>query len=310
MPKSATPRQSPAAAARTGRATRAKAPGAPPGPPRSRRSGRFHRGGPRRGGSDPRAPRRPRFHDVAGARPHGDRGVHAQKRQLTIAQISQRTGIPRAAVRRCLYTLGQLGYVGSDDRRTFALRPKILELGHAYMSSSPLASSSQPVLDRVSDVIHESCSMAILDGDEILYIARSSTQDRIMSIDLGLGSRLPAHCTSMGRVLLAGLPPDELEAYPRPRSDDRVHEPHDHLAAEARGLRWRRCARDGYALVDQELEIGLRSLAVPVQDRHGRVAAAMNVGVQASRVTAADLESRILPELLTAGRELGMLLAV
>jgi IclR family pca regulon transcriptional regulator len=95
-----------------------------------------------------------------------------QKRQLTIAQISQRSGIPRAAVRRCLYTLGKLGYVGTEDRRTFTLRPKILELGHAYMTSSPLAASAQPVLDRVSDMIHESCSMAILDGDEILYIAR------------------------------------------------------------------------------------------------------------------------------------------
>ena len=232
-----------------------------------------------------------------------------QKRQLTIAQISQRTGIPRAAVRRCLYTLGRLGYVGSDDRRTFALRPKILELGHAYMTSSPLASSSQPILDRVSDVIRESCSMAILDGDEILYIARSSTHDRIMSIDLGLGSRLPAHCTSMGRVLLAGLAAPDLDAFlARVRMiayTNRTITSPQKLADAIAKVR-----RDGYALVDQELEIGLRSLAVPVQDRTGRVAAAVNVGVQASRVMAADLESRILPELLTAGRELGMLLSV
>ena len=187
-----------------------------------------------------------------------------QKRQLTIAQISQRTGIPRAAVRRCLHTLAELGYVGSDDRRTFALRPKILELGHAYMTSSPLASSSQPILDRVSEVIHESCSMAILDGDEILYIARSSTQDRIMSIDLGLGSRLPAHCTSMGRVLLAGLPPAELAAYlARVRiiayTNRTITSPHKLGEVVAR------VRANGYALVDQELEIGLRSLAVPVR---------------------------------------------
>jgi IclR family pca regulon transcriptional regulator len=232
-----------------------------------------------------------------------------QKRQLTIAQISQRSGIPRAAVRRCLHTLGKLGYVGSDDRRTFSLRPKILELGHAYMTSSPLAASSQPVLDRVSDVIHESCSMAILDGDEILYIARSSTRDRIMSIDLGLGSRLPAHCTSMGRVLLAGLSESDLAAYlTRVKiiayTNRTVTSPQK-LAQVIEGVR-----RSGYAIVDQELEIGLRSLGVPVRDHLGRTAAAINVGVQASRIAIADLETRILPELKAAAAELGMLLSV
>jgi len=237
------------------------------------------------------------------------RAFTRQKRQLTIAQVSQRTGIPRAAVLRCLYTLAQLGYVGTEDRRTFALRPKILELGHAYMTSSPLAASSQPILDRVSDVIHESCSMAILDGDEILYIARSSTQDRIMSIDLGLGSRLPAHCTSMGRVLLAGLPAEELNAYlGRVRIiayTNRTVTSVQKLAQVIDDVR-----RKGYALVDQELEIGLRSLAVPVHDHFARTPAAMNVGVQASRVTTTHLETHILPELQAAAREVGMLLSV
>jgi IclR family pca regulon transcriptional regulator len=232
-----------------------------------------------------------------------------QRRQLTIAQISQRTGIPRAAVRRCLHTLAKLGYVGSEDRRAFYLRPRILELGHAYMTSSPLASSSQPVLDRVSDVVHESCSMAILDGDEILYIARSSTKDRIMSIDLGLGSRLPAHCTSMGRVLLAGLAADELRAYlARVRIiayTNRTVTSTAKLEQVIHGVR-----RSGYAIVDQELEIGLRSLAVPVRDHVGRTAAAINVGVQASRVPMSDLEARVLPELRAAAQELGMLLSV
>ena len=237
------------------------------------------------------------------------RAFTRQKRHLTIAQISQRTGIPRAAVRRCLHTLGHLGYVASEDRRTFSLRPKILELGHAYMTSSPLAASSQPILDRVSDVIHESCSMAILDGDEILYIARSSTQDRIMSIDLGLGSRLPAHCTSMGRVLLAGLPQPELDAYLRrvkiiAYTNRTVTSPQK-LAQVIDDVRTK-----GYAVVDQELEIGLRSLAVPVHDHLGRTPAAINVGVQASRVSVADLEARVLPQLQAAGREVGMLLSV
>ena len=237
------------------------------------------------------------------------RAFTRQKRQLTIAQISQRTGIPRAAVRRCLYTLGQLGYVATEDRRTFFLRPKVLELGHAYMTSSPLAASSQPILDRVSDVIHESCSMAILDGDEILYIARSSVQDRIMSIDLGLGSRLPAHCTSMGRVLLAALPAPELAEYlgrvKMIAYTSRTVSSPQKLAEVLDEVR-----RDGYAIVDQELEIGLRSLAVPVHDHLGRTPAAINVGVQASRVSVADLEARVLPQLRAAAREVGMLLSV
>ncbi len=109
---------------------------------------------------------------------------------LTIAQLSQRTGIPRAAVRRCLYTLAKLGYVVADEARGYSLRPGILALGHAYLSSTPLAAMVQPLLDHISDALHESSSMAVLDSDEILYIARSTTTTRLMSIDLGIGSRL------------------------------------------------------------------------------------------------------------------------
>jgi len=130
-----------------------------------------------------------------------------------------------------------------------------------------------------------------------------------MSIDLGLGSRLPAHCTSMGRVLLAGLPAPELDAF-LARVRMIAYTNRTITSPQKLGEAIAKVRRDGYALVDQELEIGLRSLAVPVQDRTGRVAAAVNVGVQASRVTAADLESRVLPDLFAAGRELGMLLSV
>src|SRR5437763_3353009 len=141
------------------------------------------------------------------------RAFTQQRRHLTIAQLSQRTGIPRAAVRRCLYTLAKLGYVTSDDGRGYSLRPKVLALGHAYLSSTPLATMAQPLLDSISDRLHESSSMAVLEGDEILYVARSTTTTRLMSIDLGLGSRLPAYCSSMGRVLLADLPAAEIDAY-------------------------------------------------------------------------------------------------
>ena len=135
------------------------------------------------------------------------RAFSQHRHRQTIAQLSLRTGIPRAAVRRCLYTLQKLGYVAVDDGRAYTLRAQVLALGHAYLSSAPLATSAQPLLNQVSEAIHESCSMAVLDGDDILYVARSSGSSRIMSIDLGIGSRLPAFCTSMGRVLLAGLAP-------------------------------------------------------------------------------------------------------
>src|SRR5580658_5384566 len=134
-----------------------------------------------------------------------------KKRQLTISQVSNKTGFSRAAVRRCLYTLAKLGFAGSDDNRHFFLQPRVLALGHSYISSMPLATAAHPILERFSRMMHESCSIATLDGLDIVYVARANVT-RIMAIDLGVGSRLPAFCTSMGRVLLANLPPDELEA--------------------------------------------------------------------------------------------------
>ena len=232
------------------------------------------------------------------------RAFTQQKRRLTISQVSQRTGIPRAAVRRCLYTLGQLGYVKAEDGRDFSLSPRILSLGHAYLSSTPLATAAQPLLDRVSDVLHESCSIALLEGDEILYVARSSTNRRIMSVDLGIGTRLPAYCTSMGRVLLAHMAAPELDAYlgrvKMIQYTPRTLATAEKLRRELEGVR-----RTDHAIVDQELEIGLRSIAVPVRDRTGRVVAAMNIGTQASRVSLAELEKSFLRELQSAARELG-----
>jgi len=236
------------------------------------------------------------------------RGFSQQRRRMSIAQLSLRTGIPRAAVRRCLYTLGKLGYVASEDGRSFALRPQILSLGHAYLSSVPLVMAAQPVLDQVSAAIHESCSLAILDGDEILYVARSSASTRIMSIDLGVGSRLPAHCTSMGRVLLAGMPADDLAAFLR-RVKLAPFTPRTLVAKDRLAEAIAVVGRQQYALVDQELEIGLRSIAVPVKDFRARVAAAINVSVQATRVSVAEMEKTFLPALRAAADELGMMLA-
>jgi IclR family pca regulon transcriptional regulator len=221
----------------------------------------------------------------------------------TIGAIAQATGMSRAAVRRCLYTLQQLGYVGLDDGRHYALRPKILSLGYAFLSSSALVASAKPVLDQVAQTLHESCSMAVLEGDAIVYVARSAASRRLMSMDLGVGSRLPAYCTSMGRVLLAGLAPDALEKYlaglvPIAYTERTV------IRRDALRRILADVHRAGHAIVDQELELGLRSMAVPVRDLAGDVVAALNVSTHASRVSAEDLTQRCLPALLRAAEVL------
>ena len=229
-----------------------------------------------------------------------------QAQSQTIAQLSQKTGIPRAAVRRCLYTLAKLGFVVGNERH-FSLQPKILTLGHAYLSSTPLVVAAQPFLDQVNAKVHESCSMAILEEDEILYIARSRKTTRIMSIDLKAGSRLPAYCSSMGRVLLAHLPANDLKSYLARAKlkpfTERTITSKEKLTQVLESVR-----RNGYAIVDQELEVGLRSIAVPVKDANGNVVSAMNVGAQAARVGVRDMETQILPHLRVAAAELGGLL--
>jgi IclR family transcriptional regulator, pca regulon regulatory protein len=229
-----------------------------------------------------------------------------KKRQLTISQLSAKTGLSRAAVRRCLYTLAQLGFAGAEDGRHFYLGPRILALGYSYIVSMPLATAAQPVLERVSHELHESCSISTIDRSEIIYVARASVT-RIMSIDLGVGSRLPAFCTSMGRVLLASLPPEELESYlsatPLKRFTDRTI-----ISVEKLRQVLRLVGRNGYAIVDQELELGLRSMAVPIQNPEGKIVAALNVGTHAQRVSIQELQSKFLPRLRAAAQELSMLL--
>ncbi len=224
----------------------------------------------------------------------------------TIAELSMRTGIPRSAVRRCLLTLARLGYVAAEGRR-WSLRPKVLSLGAAYASSATLTTAAQRYLDQVSGAVRESCSLSVLDEGEILYLVRSAAAARIMSVDLRPGSRLPAYCTSMGRVLLAHLPPAELRAYLQSTRlvahTDRTLTTRDRLLQALEGVR-----RSGFAVVDQELELGLRSIAVPVRDAAGRVAAAMNVSAQAARVPLRELERRFLAPLQRAAAELGLVL--
>jgi IclR family pca regulon transcriptional regulator len=227
------------------------------------------------------------------------------RKPQTIAQISQKTGIPRAAVRRCLFTLQQLGYVDAE-LNNFSLRPKVLTLGYSYLSSTPLTVSSQPYLNAISRDLGESCSIAVLEDGEVLYVARSAAS-RVMSVALNTGSRLPAYCTSLGRVMLAYLAPDQLDAYfarakLRPMTDKTVTN-QKRLREILAGVR-----QDGYAINDEELELGLRSIAVPVRGASGQVVAALNVGAQAGRVSVERMREEFLPVLLRGAQELSVLL--
>jgi len=232
------------------------------------------------------------------------RAFSQQRPNQSISQLAVRTEIPRAAVRRCLHTLVRLGYGGHDtERRTFMLRPKVLSLGYAYLSSIPIVTLAQPVLDALSENLHESSSMAVLEADEIVYVARSKTTRRLMSVDLNVGSRLPAYCTSLGRVLLAGLPQEELKQYlarVQPvRFTPRTVTSRERLRAIIEATR-----EEGYSVVDEELEIGLRSIAVPIIDPRGRVSAAINASTQASRVPLQEFQHTFLPALRKAAAEL------
>jgi IclR family pca regulon transcriptional regulator len=224
-----------------------------------------------------------------------------QERPMTIAQASRLTGISRPAVRRCLLTLVKLGYAIHEGTH-YALRPKVMTLGYAYLSSTPLALRAQPLLDGLRDDLGESCSLGIADNDQLCYIARAEVS-RIMSIALRVGSRLPLYATSMGRVLLSGMTREERAAYFR-RTDLPAHTDSTETRPTRLHAICETIAEEGYALVDQELEQGLRSIAVPVLGPGGRVVAAINVGTQASRVSLAELRTRYLPPLRRCAREL------
>ncbi len=227
------------------------------------------------------------------------------RKPQTIANISQKTGIPRAAVRRCLHTLRELGYVDAE-LNNFSLRPKVLTLGYSYLSSTPLTVSAQPYLNNISRALNESSSLAVLEDDEVLYVARAATS-RVMSVALNTGSRLPAYCTSLGRVMLAYLPADELDQY---LARTRLRPMTEHTVTSVKRLReiLAGVRQAGYAINDEELELGLRSIAVPVRGASGKVLAALNVGAQAARVSVQQLEREFLPVLQRGAQELAILL--
>ena len=229
--------------------------------------------------------------------------------QMTISQLSNKTGLSRAAVRRCLYTLTKLGYAGAEDGQRYSLRPKMLTLSHTYTVSNTLASAAQPILQRLSEQHHESFSVATLDGDEIVYIARSQggPTQRLMSVDLHVGSRLPAYCTSMGRVLIASQPADLVDKY-LARVQIKPLTPKTVNSVDKLKLLLRNVRRNGYAICDQEFEMGLRSLAVPVYAPSGKVIATVNLSGNAQRMPMLEMQTEFLPPLRAAANELSVFL--
>jgi IclR family pca regulon transcriptional regulator len=230
------------------------------------------------------------------------RAFSADTPSLTLSEVARDVGITPATARRILLTLEKLGYVRSDGRR-FALTPRVLALGWAYLSSLDLGDIAGPFMEELSAKTGESCSIATLDLPDIVYVARVPTS-RIMTVALGVGARLPAYVTSMGRVLLAGLPADELDTYLGQLVLDQLTA---RTVTSVDALRdvISRAAADGFALVDQELELGLRSMAVPIVDARGRSMAALNVSAHASRSTRASLRNDVLAPLRECADQIG-----
>jgi IclR family pca regulon transcriptional regulator len=229
-----------------------------------------------------------------------------QSPQRSISQLSITTGLSRAAVRRCLYTLTKLGFAGAEDGSRYSLRPRMLTLSHTYTTSNTLSSAAQPILERMSATLRESFSVATLDGEDIVYIARTQV-NRVMAVDLHIGSRLPAYCTSMGRILLAYLPAEQLEQY-LAKVNLVPHTTRTITSVEKLRLALRNIRRNGYAICDQEYEVGLRSIAVPVYSSSGRVVATLNLSGNAPRLSVLEMQSRFLTPLRNAASELSVFL--
>lgn len=229
----------------------------------------------------------------------------ADRPRQSIAEVAAASGLDRATARRCLLTLAQQGYADYDGKY-FTLTPRVLRLGTACLATMPLPQIVQPLLDQLSDQLGQSTSVSILDGADIVYVARAA-QRKVMAIGLMPGSRLPAYCTSMGRVLLSALSEAEARAvlgsHELPaRTQHTRTDPEDILSEIAR-IRAR-----GFAVIDQEVELGLRSIAVPVLNSRGKVVAALNVGVAAVHARLDDLETLYLTPLLQVREELRTML--
>ena len=225
---------------------------------------------------------------------------------VTVGDVATRTRLSRAAVRRSLITLEMLGYT-SHNGPVYRLGSRVLRLGFSFLSSNSLPILAMPILEEISAAIHESSSLSMLEDGEILYLARSATK-RVMSVGLSVGSRLPAYCTSMGRVLLAAKRDTELREYLN-GTTLKAYTPKTITVKSKLTAELKRVRQQGFALVDEELELGLRSIAVPVITRAGRVVAAMNTGVHSSRLTTKQMIRDLLPVLRQGAERLGQALS-
>lgn len=233
------------------------------------------------------------------------RSFSATAPRQTLSEVAAATGLTRAGARRILLTLQSLGYVETDGKR-FALTARILDLGFAYLSSMPIWNRAEPVMEALVAQVKESCSAAVLDGTDIVYVLRVQTH-KIMRINLAVGTRLPAYCTSLGRMLLADLDDatvrQRLEASERTALTRHTITDVDTLVAKVAQAR-----RQGWCLMNQELEEGLISIAAPVTDRNGRTVAALNISGQANRTPAKVMQETMLPGLRAAAAEISRLL--
>jgi IclR family transcriptional regulator, pca regulon regulatory protein len=230
---------------------------------------------------------------------------HQEQPRLSITEVAERTGLTRAAARRYLLTLTHLGYVASDRKR-FGLTPKVLRLGQSYLHSARLPRVVQSQLQRIAYALQEASSAGILQQDDIMAIAAASA-GRVVSATLQPGIRVPAYCTSNGRVLVSAMQDAEMDAWlARQRLEPLT--PHTITHPERLRLELLRTRANGYAVVDQELELGLRTIAVPLRNFQGDTVAAMNVSVHASRMPMEQLVEKCLPPLLLAQEQLRTLL--
>jgi IclR family pca regulon transcriptional regulator len=229
------------------------------------------------------------------------RAFSRAKPTMTLSEVAQQTDLTRAAARRFLLTLVREGYAETTGRY-FRLSPKVLELGYSVLSSMKVADVIQPITNELAERLGESCFGAVLDGDSVIYICRALS-GRMIDVGITVGSRVPAHCVSTGRVLLAGLSPAALDAY---LDTVRLEKFTPFTTTSKVRLRdaIEEAGRQGWAIVDQELEIGLRSISAPITDRGGAVVAALNVCCPGTRVAPEEMRTRILTELLVAAQRI------
>lgn len=222
-----------------------------------------------------------------------------QHNRLTLSEVARLTGMSPASARRSLLTLHQLGYLDSDSKR-FWVQPRALLVAHAYLSSRPMPSLAQPLLDALSERTRESASLGQLLDDDAIIVARSTAR-RSLSTGLGIGSRLPAYCSALGRVLLAGMSAQDALARVRGMRRVALTPQTIHNVAQVVEL-VDRCREDGFSTNDGELEIGVRSMAVPVRDRTGQVVAAISIAVRVERMGMGEFRDAFLP-MLNRARE-------